>query len=203
MAMAWTGSRRLAMGFYTEPTPSRRRNPAIASSSLGATRTLEQEPSTSALFYVGLPELRAYEKRQRAPGGDTGQSLTAPIVELSKLLPEPLSIRSVVPSPRLDAVYLTCRKRDDLVYHRQTSGFCIKLNPQEALATYLRREGEAASTRKPSGRSRVANSDSRGQDNALDSGVRPGSPAVGNEKKGGSKLPGADNASGPSRLERA
>jgi len=110
----------------------------------------EQEPSTSALFYVGLPELRAYEKRQRAPGGDTGQSLTAPIVELSKLLPEPLSIRSVVPSPRLDAVYLTCRKRDDLVYHRQTSGFCIKLNPQEALATYLRREGEAASTRKPS-----------------------------------------------------
>lgn len=108
----------------------------------------EQEPSASALFYVGLPELRAYEKRQRAPSDNGDQSLAMPVIELSKLLPEPLFIRSVVPSPTWDAVYLSCRKRDDLVYDRETSGFCIKLNAREALDAYLRREGEASDKKK-------------------------------------------------------
>ncbi len=118
----------------------------------GYYRHYEQEPSTSALYYVGLDELRAYEKSQRQPVDekDKEKTLPEPVIELSKLLPEPLSIRWVIASPTQDAIYLYCRKRDDLVYHRETSGFCIKLDAQAALAEHLRRAASKPVKAKPS-----------------------------------------------------
>ena len=108
----------------------------------GYYRHFEQEPSTSALYYVGLDELRVHEKHGRGPTDDKAKPLPEPVIELSKLLDEPLCIRSVVPSPLHDAIYLYCRKRDDLVYHRETSGFCITLDARAALAEHLRRAAE-------------------------------------------------------------
>ena len=71
-----------------------------------------------------------------------------PCLELSKLLREPLSIRSVVPSPAGDAVYLNCRQRDDLVYFDTARSFRIKWDAHAALAEYLRRERQKKSAMK-------------------------------------------------------
>ncbi len=102
----------------------------------------EQEASVSALYYVGLSQLRAYEAQARASTEDEAKRLLRPVVELSRLLEEPLSIQSVVPSPTGDAIYLTCRTRDDLVYYRETSSYRIAVNPDAALDEHLRRESE-------------------------------------------------------------
>jgi dipeptidyl aminopeptidase/acylaminoacyl peptidase len=100
----------------------------------------EQEESASALYYVGLAALRQYQAQAKAVTEDEAQELVPPVVELSRLLSEPLSIREVIPSPTGDAVYLNCWKRDDLVYERETSTYRIKLDAQAALAETMRRE---------------------------------------------------------------
>ena len=102
----------------------------------------EQEPSASALYYVGLAHLRAYEAQARASTEDEAKKLVQPVIELSRLFPEPLSIQTVVPSRTGDAIYLTCRSHDDLVYYRETSSFRIGLDAQAALNEYLRRQME-------------------------------------------------------------
>jgi dipeptidyl aminopeptidase/acylaminoacyl peptidase len=100
----------------------------------------EQEDSASALYYVGLAELRKYQARQKAVTEDEAKELVLPVIEVSRLLDEPLSIQEVVPSPVDDAVYVNCWKRDDLVYFRDTSVYRIELDAESALAEHLRRE---------------------------------------------------------------
>lgn len=94
----------------------------------------EQEESKSALYYVGLPELRAYEASLRNATAEEAKALVRPVIELSQLLPEPRAIRSVVPCPSGTAIYLNCRRRDDLVYYRASSNYQISLDPAAALA---------------------------------------------------------------------
>ncbi len=100
----------------------------------------EQEDSASALYYVGLAELRQYQAQVKAATDDEAKELTLPVIELSRLLDEPLSIREVIPSPTGDALYVNCWKRDDLVYFRDSSVYRIELDAQSALAEYLQRE---------------------------------------------------------------
>ncbi|MEZ4733438.1 MAG: prolyl oligopeptidase family serine peptidase [Caldilineaceae bacterium] len=100
----------------------------------------EQEESKSALYYVGLAELRAYQAQMKAATAEEAKRLVRPCVELSRLLPEALSIREVIPAPTGDAIYLNCRRRDDLVYYRETSTYCITLDARAALATDRQRE---------------------------------------------------------------
>jgi len=108
----------------------------------GTIRHFEQEPSASALYYVGLPELRAYESQAKRITEDEAGKLTQPVIELSKLLPQPLSIRSVAVSRAGDALYLTCWPRDDLVCWNDTTAFCVSLDPGAAVAEHLRRVQE-------------------------------------------------------------
>ncbi|MBV9786946.1 MAG: S9 family peptidase, partial [Chloroflexi bacterium] len=100
----------------------------------------EQENSTSALYYVGLPELRDYQFQQRTTTEEQAKELVRPQIEVSKLLPEILSIRDVVVSPADDTLYLNCWKRDDLVSYRDTSSYQIRLHPRAALAEHIARE---------------------------------------------------------------
>lgn len=99
----------------------------------------EQEESRSALYYVGLAELRQYEAQVKAATPEEAKALTRPCLELSRLLPAPVSIREVIPAPTGDALYLNCRRRDDLVYYRDTSTYRITVDTAAALATYLQR----------------------------------------------------------------
>lgn len=103
---------------------------------------VEQEESASALYYVGIEEMRHYQAQVKAASEDEGEKLVEPVMELSRLLPEPLSIQAVVPSPTGDAVYVQCQKRDDLVYTRDTCCFRIELDAKEALAEHVRRKLE-------------------------------------------------------------
>jgi dipeptidyl aminopeptidase/acylaminoacyl peptidase len=102
----------------------------------------EQEDSPSALYYIGLEEIRTYRAQWRAAAEDAAKKLVKPVIQLSKLLDQPLKIELFVPSPVGEAVYLNCRLRDDLVYIRQTSVYSLKTDAKAALAAYL--EGEKA-----------------------------------------------------------
>lgn len=108
----------------------------------------EQEESAAALYYVGLDEMRRHRAQVKAATEDEANELALPVVELSRLLPERLSIQEVVPSPAGDTVYINCQTRDDLVYYRQTSAFRLKLDAGAALAEHVRRE-EAKKKDKP------------------------------------------------------
>ena len=114
----------------------------------------EQEDSASALYYTGLDEARTYRAQVRAATEDESKTLTPPVVELSKLFEQPLRIAGIIPSPRGDAVYLNCRRRDDLVYLRQGSVYCLQLDAGATLAEYLKRERARKATEKESGDSK-------------------------------------------------
>ena len=100
----------------------------------------EQEDSASALYYTGLEHVRRYQDALRSATEDEANSLTPPVIELSKLFEQPLSISSFIPSPRGDAIYLRCQPRDDLVYWRQGSVWCLQLDAPAALAEFMQRE---------------------------------------------------------------
>ncbi len=101
---------------------------------------LELEESPFALYYVGLDEMRRYRRRRKAATEEEAKKLVEPVAELSRLLPQRLAIREIVPSPVHDAVYLTCWPREDLVYWRDTSAYQIALDAPAALAEYVRRQ---------------------------------------------------------------
>ncbi len=146
-----------------------RKGPNAREREFGKVTHFEQEPSPSALYYVGLPELRAYEKRKRAPSDKDAPPLVEPVIELSKLLPEPLSIRGIVVSPDHDALYLSCRKRDDLTYIRDTSTFRISLDAPAALAEHLERaaakpDRKAKGNKKKGKKGKKAKKERKGKD---------------------------------------
>ena len=100
----------------------------------------EQEESASALYFVGFPEYRDYQKKLRASTEDEGKKLVVPVVEISKLFQESIAIKEVVVSRIGNALYLNCWKRDEMVYLRETRVFQIQLDTASALAKYLERE---------------------------------------------------------------
>ena len=112
---------------------------------------VEQEDSASALYYVGLEELRQYRTQIKASTEDEAKSLVAPVIEVSRLLEERLAIRDVIPSPAGDAIYINTWKREDLVYLRDTRAYCIRLDARAALAEHVRREKAKKADKKEAG----------------------------------------------------
>ncbi len=110
----------------------------------------EQEESPSALYYVGLAELRQYQARLKAATEDEAKELAAPVVELSRLLEDRLAIRGVIPAPTGDAIYVNTWQREDLVYYRDTRVYCIRLDAAAALAEEMRREEAKSAEKKES-----------------------------------------------------
>ena len=100
----------------------------------------EQEPSPSALYYVNFAAMRTYQAHMRASADMESDSLIRPVIMLSRLLPKPLAIRQVAPSPGGDTLYITGWPRDDLIYRRDTTVVCLTLDIYTALADHLRRE---------------------------------------------------------------
>lgn len=127
--------------------PERDENQARADR-FGKYTHFEQEVSPSALYYVGLASLRQYQAQVKAATEDEAKKLTSPVLELSQLFAEPLSIQGVIPSPAGDAVYLNCWQRDDLVYYRDTRIYRLQVDAPAALAEYLRRESARQTEKK-------------------------------------------------------
>jgi dipeptidyl aminopeptidase/acylaminoacyl peptidase len=101
---------------------------------------VEQEESPSALYYVGLQELRQYQAQVKAATEDEAKSLVAPVIELSLLLEEHLAIREVIPAPTNDALYVNTWKREEWIFYRDTRAYCIRLDARAAVAEHVRRE---------------------------------------------------------------
>jgi dipeptidyl aminopeptidase/acylaminoacyl peptidase len=133
-----------AAGFLFRAEHPERAQNKKRSARFGDYTRVEQEKSASALYYIGLEERKAFLSEQRALTEEEGEQLVSPVIELSKLLPEPLSIQTVAISAQNDAIYLTCWPHDDLVYYRATTCFCLTLDAPAALAAYLERERNVA-----------------------------------------------------------
>jgi hypothetical protein len=73
----------------------------------------EQEESASALYFLGIREQKEYQKQVRAVTEDKGNKVISPVIELSKLVTEPIAIKEIIVSPTGEALYLNCWKRDD------------------------------------------------------------------------------------------
>ena len=116
----------------------------------GSYTRFEQEESASAVYFIGLQEQLEYQKRLRHGTEEEGQKLVAPVIELSKLLTEPVAIKEVIPSPGGDALYLNCWQREDLVYLRESRVFQIRLDAKSALAKYLKAEKARQAKKKDS-----------------------------------------------------
>ncbi len=101
---------------------------------------VEQEDSPSALYYVGLEELRQYQAQLKAATEDEAKELAAPVIELSRLLEEHLAIQEVIPAPTGDAIYVNTWKREDQIFYRDTRAYCIRLDARAAVAEHVRRE---------------------------------------------------------------
>ena len=110
----------------------------------------EQEQSASALYFIGIREMAQHQKQVRNATEDEGNKLVAPVVELSKLLTEPVAIKETIVSPAGAALYLNCWKADDLVYARETHVFQIELDAKAALARYLKKERAKQAEKKDS-----------------------------------------------------
>lgn len=133
-----------AGGFlFLAPDPERAEKKKRAAK-YGKYTHFEQERSSTALYYVDLQRLQTYRERVRASTEEEAKDLVKPIIEVSRLLQEPLHIESVRPSPRGDALYLNCWEGEDLVYWRQTSAFYIRFDPAAAVDEYVRRQKEKA-----------------------------------------------------------
>ena len=100
----------------------------------------EQEESASAIYFIGIQELRDYQRQWWAATEEEAKNLVAPVVELSKLFTDPIAIKEIIVSPTGDALYLNCWLRDDLVYFRETRVFQIRLNASSVLAKHLKLE---------------------------------------------------------------
>lgn len=109
----------------------------------------EQETSMTALYYVGPAELRVYEEQLWKSTPEEAKLLVRPVVELSKLLPNPVSIRRVIPCPTGKAIYLNCWTRDDLVYDHTVHSYRISLDAPMALIEQIRREQDNAANGGP------------------------------------------------------
>ncbi|MBN1668851.1 MAG: S9 family peptidase [Anaerolineales bacterium] len=109
----------------------------------------EQEESTSALYYVNWQAWYDYQAQLRAATEKQAKKLVKPVLELSKLLPEPLLIENFLIAPDHTALYLNCRSRDDLIYSADTNQFRLALDAPAALAEYLQRQ-QAKQDKKPS-----------------------------------------------------
>jgi len=100
----------------------------------------EQEESASALYYVDLEKMLAYQKEIEKKTEDETKNLVKPIIEVSKLLGEPLSIVNYIISKQNNYIFLNCRIRDDLVYISETSNFRLTIDPKKAIETHLTKE---------------------------------------------------------------
>ena len=141
-----------AGGFlYLAADPEREENKA-RKDRFGQFAHFEQEDSASALYYTGLEELRHYQAQARLATEDEAKELIKPVIQLSKLLEQPLKIEWFVHSPAGEAVYLNCRQRDDLVYFRKSIVFCLQTDVKAALAEYLKLEKAKKDKKKEAGK---------------------------------------------------
>ncbi|NHJ31754.1 MAG: S9 family peptidase [Asgard group archaeon] len=97
----------------------------------------EQEESASALYYVDLEKMLAYQKETKNKTDNETKEFVKPIIQVSKLLGEPLSISTYIVSKQNDSIFLNCQFRDDIVYDSETSNYCIKIDTKKAIETYL------------------------------------------------------------------
>jgi dipeptidyl aminopeptidase/acylaminoacyl peptidase len=141
-----------ASGFlYLAADPEREEN-KVRKDRFGQFSHFEQEDSASALFYIDLEELHRYQTQVRLATEDEAKELIKPVIQLSKLMEQPLKIEDFVHSLTGDTVYINCRLRDDLVYYRKSIVFCLQTDVKAALLGYLAHEKANKDKKKEAGK---------------------------------------------------
>ncbi|UCE29383.1 MAG: S9 family peptidase [Candidatus Bathyarchaeota archaeon] len=110
------------------------KNKATRENKYGTFINVEEEESSSALYYVDK-EKTLEHKQDLQHSNNRKSKLSESTVELSRLFEEPVKIESIIPSPKNNAVFINCRSRDDGFYQRDTYCFRILFDPQTSFNT--------------------------------------------------------------------
>ncbi|HUT80304.1 MAG TPA: S9 family peptidase [Candidatus Bathyarchaeia archaeon] len=97
----------------------------------------EQDKSANALYYIDIVRLKKHRENIKNRIDDSEEEDPLPIIEVSKLLDEPLTIVNFFPTKQNDAIYLLCRLKDDMVFFTETVNYKITIDPEEAMKKYL------------------------------------------------------------------
>ncbi|MHA1221505.1 MAG: hypothetical protein ACTSQB_07210, partial [Candidatus Heimdallarchaeota archaeon] len=108
----------------------------------------EQETSATALYYCDISKQKKFLEDSIKLAEDKSEKLVKPIIEISKLLKEPLAITGYSVSKQNDKIFLNCRIRDDYVYSLATSNYLIEIDPVKALQTFIDKELEKKDKKK-------------------------------------------------------
>lgn len=119
-----------AEGFVYIANNSERDEKNRRKAKLGTFIRAEEETSASSLYYVDPAKIIQEKRLSTQSTAENQKSLPKSVFELGKLLPGPVKIESVIPSPKGDAVFLNCRSRDDLLFEHETTCFRIQFNPK-------------------------------------------------------------------------
>ncbi|MFX0015874.1 MAG: alpha/beta hydrolase family protein [Promethearchaeota archaeon] len=99
-------------------------------SRLGNFIHVEEDKSTSSLYYVHTAKMKEYNRIIARSFEDEHKNTVKPIFDLGAFLPKPVKIESIIPSPNNDVVFLNCRSKDDLVFEHETSHYRIEFDPE-------------------------------------------------------------------------
>jgi dipeptidyl aminopeptidase/acylaminoacyl peptidase len=126
----------------------------------GSFTHFEQEESASALYYTNIQKMKEHKEQLKQKTEEEAKKLAKPVIELTKMLEEPLKIVDFVVSPLNEAVYLNCRSKDYLVYLEETSSYRLKLHPDSVLEEFIKREQKKKERDKDKTESTHASADS-------------------------------------------
>ncbi|NHJ84968.1 MAG: S9 family peptidase [Asgard group archaeon] len=96
----------------------------------------EEEPSTSAIYYVDY-KTKIYDKESVADSTEIKSKLNTPVINLTELFDRPYSIKSFKLSEKTNSIYLNCSSKDDLYYEEDTFCFKIDLDTETMINEYL------------------------------------------------------------------
>ncbi|MHA2370539.1 MAG: alpha/beta hydrolase family protein [Candidatus Hodarchaeales archaeon] len=120
-----------AEGFVYIANNSEKDEKAKRKAKFGKFTQAEEEKSASSLYYVDSAKFIKEKQLSEKSAGENQKPGVKSVFELGKLLPGPVKIESVIPSPKGDAVFLNCRSKDDLFFEHETAWFRIQFNPKD------------------------------------------------------------------------
>lgn len=105
---------------------------------LGKYIHVEEEESTSALYYVNPEKALEYRKKIKQLSGKEKNQPIEPVLEISALLKEPLAITNVLPYSETNTLFLQCQSKDEVHFELDTSYFKIEFDAEKILGEYLK-----------------------------------------------------------------
>lgn len=107
----------------------------------------EEEESTSAIYYTNFQKAIEYNSEIIHYTDEEVEVPTKPVIELSQLIDQPLSIQQLKAHSESNTIFIHCQSKDGPHFSLETSHFIVTINADKALEEYLERKDQAIVTK--------------------------------------------------------